>query len=38
MSTLVTGGTGFIGRNVVDRLHEEGERVISYDRGPAATR
>jgi len=37
MSTLVTGGTGFIGRNVVDRLHEEGERVISYDRGPAAT-
>ena len=37
MSTLVTGGTGFIGRNVVDRLDESGERVVSYDRGPTAT-
>lgn len=37
MSTLVTGGTGFIGRYVVDRLREGGETVISYDRAPAAT-
>ena len=36
MSTLVTGGTGFIGRNVVERLDERGERVVSYDRGPRA--
>ena len=37
MSTLVTGGSGFIGRHVVDRLLESGERVVSYDRGPRAT-
>ena len=37
MCTLVTGGTGFIGRNVVDRLHESGEGIVSYDRGPTAT-
>ena len=37
MSTLVTGGEGFIGRHVIERLHENHERVVSYDRGPAAT-
>jgi UDP-glucose 4-epimerase len=37
MNTLVTGGAGFIGRNVVDRLHERGEGVVSYDRRPTAT-
>jgi UDP-glucose 4-epimerase len=37
MSTLVTGGQGFIGRHVVDRLHESCEHVVGYDRGPAAT-
>ena len=36
MSTLVTGGAGFIGRQVVERLHDGGERVVSYDRGPPA--
>lgn len=36
MTTLVTGGTGFIGRYVIDRLQDEGECVVSYDRAPAA--
>jgi UDP-glucose 4-epimerase len=36
MSTLVTGGTGFIGRYVIDRLQDDGECVVSYDRAPAA--
>ena len=36
MSTLITGGTGFIGRYVLDRLLDSGESVISYDRAPAA--
>ncbi len=27
MTTLVTGGTGFLGRHIVDRLLERGERV-----------
>lgn len=35
MSSLVTGGTGFIGRYVIDRLRDEGERVVSYDRAVA---
>lgn len=35
MSTLVTGGTGFIGRYVLDRLEDRGEDVVSYDRAPA---
>ena len=37
MCTLVTGGTGFIGRYVVDRLLDSGESVVSYDRAPAAS-
>lgn len=28
---LITGGAGFIGTNVADRLLQEGERVIIYD-------
>ena len=36
MSTLVTGGTGFIGRYVIDRLQDQGDCVVSYDRAPAA--
>jgi nucleoside-diphosphate-sugar epimerase len=35
MSTLVTGGTGFIGRYVLDRLEDRGEDVVSYDRAPS---
>jgi UDP-glucose 4-epimerase len=36
MSVLVTGGTGFIGGYVVDRLRVGGESVVSYGRTPAA--
>jgi UDP-glucose 4-epimerase len=35
MSILVTGGTGFIGRYVVDRVQDRGEPVVTYDRAPA---
>lgn len=35
MRTLVTGGTGFIGRHVVQRLHEGSHRVrcLARDTG-----
>ncbi len=32
MSTLVTGGTGFVGRYIVDELVQSGTRVVSYNR------
>jgi UDP-glucose 4-epimerase len=35
MSVLVTGGTGFIGRYVIDRLRDDDEAVVSYDRASA---
>ncbi len=31
MKCLVTGGVGFIGSHIVDRLLEEGNRVVVYD-------
>jgi CDP-paratose 2-epimerase len=31
MTTLITGGAGFVGTNLADRLAGEGERVIVYD-------
>ena len=31
MSTLVTGGTGFIGSNVVKTLAEKGHYIVSFD-------
>ena len=34
MSFLVTGGTGFIGSNVVRCLLRHGERVVCFDRSP----
>jgi nucleoside-diphosphate-sugar epimerase len=35
MSTLVTGGTGFLGRRLVERLLSEGRRVSILGRTPA---
>ena len=32
MSTLVTGGLGFVGRRIVDALAESGEKVVSFNR------
>ncbi len=32
MNILVTGGTGFVGRDLVDRLAASGHRVVSYNR------
>jgi UDP-glucose 4-epimerase len=32
MSTLVTGGRGFVGRHLVDQLLAGGDKVISYNR------
>lgn len=32
MSTLVTGGRGFVGRHLVDQLLAAGEHVVSYNR------
>jgi GlcNAc-P-P-Und epimerase len=35
-SVLVTGGSGFIGMNLVNRLLAEGQRVINLDKAPPA--
>jgi UDP-glucose 4-epimerase len=32
MTVLVTGGSGFIGRHVVDTLRSRGENVLTFDR------
>src|SRR5215217_1674131 len=32
MSTMVTGGLGYVGRHLVSRLAERGEAVVSYNR------
>jgi UDP-glucose 4-epimerase len=32
MSTLVTGGRGFVGRHLVDQLLTDGGKVVSYNR------
>jgi UDP-glucose 4-epimerase len=32
MTTLVTGGRGFVGRHLVDQLLAEGTKVVSYNR------
>ena len=33
MAILVTGGTGFVGLNVVEALLARGEEVVMFDRG-----
>lgn len=34
MTTLVTGGTGFVASNIVRTLAEQGEQVVSFDINP----
>lgn len=38
MTTLVTGGRGFVGRHLVDQLLAEGTKVVSYNRDFALDR
>ena len=34
MATLVTGGTGFVGSNIVKVLAQQGHEVVSVDIAP----
>ena len=36
MTTLVLGGTGFIGKRAVPRLVQRGEKVVVMDINPGA--
>ena len=38
MTTLITGGTGFIGSHLARRLVQEGEQVVLFDRFPSSQR
>lgn len=38
MTVLVTGGTGFIGREVVRLLADRGEEVVAFSRDPSPSR
>ena len=34
MTTLVTGGTGFVASNIVRMLAKQGEQVVAFDIAP----
>ena len=34
MAVLVTGGAGFVGLNLIERLLEQGRETVAFDRRP----
>jgi nucleoside-diphosphate-sugar epimerase len=36
MKIIITGATGFLGRNLAERFHEDGLQVVATGRSPDA--